>query len=344
MKAMKVAKVNILVFVLWMMSFVSWSDPWYCKECDKIHDFPIFVCPKPLFGRTCCDLINHMNLLEEIQSGAESLSASARVIFILRLIYCHTPRALSFKEERRVVDIERLQAFSNALWEDIYEKEKNFDEQKCESSDLVKINGEFHLLRGYLEDESHYEGFNTDGFENKVKSYVKNVAQKCSLSDLRRVQTVLERYEGSKYDTEAIIQTVKIALNLPNLTDTIGMGHYSPISFLKIVQKTFSDQCKTVELLYEAEKILQGPPLDKSYFNEIIELMSSCGEFEAKIEKMQNDIETLLNETKTLSITNIIEKLMERYAFSFGAIVPCHFLCYWLRMGYYQEVAWVHKR
>ena len=271
-------------------------------------------------------------MLKGIKSAMEDLDVRSRVIVILRLICAHAPELLSAdsKTEKNIVNWEALSSFSWSLWEKVYQKEESLDKQRREYSDVAGILKDLQRLKAYLDTEPYYMSFSIAGFKAKVREYLESIVQKCCLRDLERVKNDLEKYKGSKYDTIRIMQIIENVLTPLACFEGGGMDCFSSVSFLKIAKRVFSVQYTNVEMLYKYIELIQGPPMDESDPGKIIDLTYRPGNTEAQIEKVRNDVEVLLKGTECLSITDIIERLMERYAFSFGAITPCYFLCYWM--------------
>lgn len=338
MKTISIVRTGVCFSVLLVVNFISWGDAWYCNECDAIHNT---VCPKMLFDSVDYDLTERqIDLLEKIQSAMEDLDAKSRVVVILRLIYSHVS-AFSVTGPnmvRNIINWEVLKSFSWSLWEEIYQKEEHLNQQRREYSDTIGILEDLQRLKPYLDTEPHYVSFNMIDFKNKVQEYLKGIAQKCCLRDLEHVKNDLEKYGGSKHDTIRIIQIIENVLTPLNCSEDVGMGCFSPIGFLEIAKEVFSVQYTEAEMLYKHIELLQGPPMDESNPWKIIDLAYRLGNTEKQIENVRNDVESLLKETKCLLITDIIERLMERYAFSFGAITPCYFLCYWIGKEYEKEL------
>ena len=325
---MKIARASVFFPVLLVANLVSFGD-WYCNECNEVHTS---YCPKALFDVVDYDLSKaQIDLLGEIQTDIECLDVKSRVVVILRLMYTHDSNfwRLDFSSDKNIINWGDLKRFSWKLWQQILEKEGDFAKTPRYSDQKGALR-DVENLESYLDDESHYEGSNTNGFKTRVRTFIKSIAQKCSMEDLDRVQKMLGNYKGSKYDTTQIIQIIKDVLMFPGCFVMYSMGHPSPISFIKIVRNVFAEQYVKAKKLHLCAEALQSPATDASTPEEIYDLLFRCKESEVQIAKIIGDIEHLLTLGENLSIMQIVEKLMGKYAFSLGAIAPCYFLCHWM--------------
>lgn len=334
---MRAIKVDVWFLVLLWINCVVLGEHWYCKECHAIH---VDVCPKPLLDESRYDFTDQQkSLLKKIKAGMEDLDAKSRGIAILQLMYLNSSEVLGvhFSPERNVIDWERLKIFSDNLWREIFVEEGNFGGQtaKRESSDLKGIAEVFEKLEAY--DTSYEETFDRDEIKRRVENDAKIIVQKCCLADLSSIQEVLKKYEGANFDIVEIMRAIQSVLksscgetpeevlNVQDNWKDVDVKVFEGIDFMQCI-------LSVVQYPSDVVALLQGPAIDESDLKKILELIKSPCEAEYKIQEIQDNIEALLSYRATISIMDIIERLMERYAFSFGAITPCYFLAHWMNL------------
>ena len=331
---MRAIKVDVWFLVLLWINCVVLGERWYCKECHEIH---VDVCPKPLLDESRYDFTDQQkSLLKKIKAGMEDLDAKSRGIAILELM----DLGARFSPERNVIDWERLKIFSDNLWREIFVEEGNFGRQtaKRESSDLKGIAEVFEKLEAYLEDISYEGTFDRDEIKMRVENDAKIIVQKCCLADLSDIQQALKKYEGANFDIvkimraiESVLQsscgeTPEEVLNVQDNRDAVNVEAFKGIDFIQCI-------LSVVQYPSDVVALLQGPAIDESDLKKILELIKSPCEAEYKIQEIQDNIEALLSYRATIPIMDLIKRLMERYAFSFGAITPCYFLAHWMNLG-----------
>lgn len=336
---MRAIKVDVWFLVLLWINCVVLGERWYCKKCHAIH---VDVCPKPLLDESRYDFTDQQkSLLKKIKAGMEDLDAKSRGIAILQLMYLNSSEVLGvhFSPERNVIDWARLKIFSDSLWREIFVEEGNFGGQtaKRESSDLKGIAEVFEKLEAYLEDTSYEETFDRDEIKGRVENDAKIIVQKCCLADLSSIQEALKKYEGANFDIVRIMramesvlksscgETPEEVLNVQDNWKDVNVGAFEGIDFMQCI-------LSVVQYPSDVVALLQGPAIDESDLKKILELIKSPCEAEYKIQEIQDNIEALLSYRATISIMDLIERLMERYAFSFGAITPCYFLAHWMNL------------
>ena len=338
---MRAIKVDVWFLVLLWINCVVLGERWYCKECHAIH---VDVCLKPLLDESRYVFTDQQkSSLKKIKAGMEDLDAKSRGVAILQLMYLNSPEVLGvhFSPERNVIDWERLKIFSDSLWGEIFVEERKFGGQtaKRETSDLKGLSEVFEKLEAYLEDASYEETFDRDEIKRRVENDAKIIVQKCCLADLRDIQQTLKKYEGANFDIVEIMRAIQSVLksscgetpeevlNVQDNWKDVDVEVFEGIDFMQCI-------LSVVQYPSDVVALLQGPAMDESDPEKILKLITSPCEAKDKIQEIRDTVKALLDYRETISPMDLIERLMERYAFSFGAITPCYFLAHWMNQGY----------